>query len=161
MRLNYAIITRLKGIEWFCNCGEKIDHIDINFPLRYVDSWEEAREQCESQEWESFTLEARNNLTSFLHNKFPREYLEWNKLVKEAKKILEAEILPKILEKNEALNLTDVIIDCVKWDLVNIILEASYSKCGKIPIFYIELLKVYETGNFPCGIDKSNTLVVY
>ncbi|MCM3124487.1 MULTISPECIES: hypothetical protein [unclassified Mesobacillus] len=163
MNLNKDFLLRISNIDWFSNSGFEVK-TNINFPVKYVESWEEARESYLKPEWERITLEYQNELTSLLHRKYRPQYINWNSMVKEAKGFIEKEIVPKIGIIKEQNNLDQVFIDCVKWDIVNAIMESSFSIRENEVNFFKELLIVYESGNFPCGAkvnDNLVTLLVY
>ena len=71
--------------------------------------------------------------------------------------IIEDEVTAKIKIIEEKNDLGTVFIDCVKWDILGAIVENEYKKCGKIPMFFLKLLDIYENGNFPCGWDDSTS----
>jgi hypothetical protein len=163
MNLNKDVLLRISNIDWFSNSGFEVK-TNIKFPVKYVESWEEARESYLKPEWERITLEYQNDLISLLHRKYRPQYGNWNSIIKEAKGFIEKEIVPKIEMIKEQNNLDQVFIDCVKWDIVNAIMESSFSIIENEVSFFKELLKVYESGNYPCGARmKGNgvTLVVY
>lgn len=127
-----------------------------------VDSWKEAREHYQNPDWENITLEARNTLTTYLFNNHQQKYSEWNNLTREAKDLIETEIMPRIFIKKEQINIDDILIDYIKWDLLHAVMESSYIKMNiKVPLYFMELLVVYEIGHIPCGMDSDKTLIAY
>ncbi|AEV69721.1 hypothetical protein [Acetivibrio clariflavus] len=147
---NSKFLNRILSIDWFNNCGNPIKQ-NINYTVIYVFSWDEAKRCYTDPVWEDTTLEASNALSEFLNNKYKSEFANWNKIAREGKAFLENNIVHKIEAFRESNNLDKTFTDCVKWDLLGAIMEASYSKCKNRPEFFLELLKVYESGNFPCG----------
>ncbi|MBC2580551.1 hypothetical protein [Clostridium sp. DJ247] len=150
MVVENEIIERIKKVNWFSNCGGKLEK-SIKYEITYISNWKKAIKQSQGKYWEEITQEVENELTEFLFHNHPEKYHgEWNKIVREGKKILEEYVVPYVsnyIQKNE---LTKVILDNVKWDILGAIMEYTYRN-EKEPAFYMELLKVYEAGNFPCG----------
>lgn len=89
-------------------------------------------------------------------------YVKDHKLIaKYDEKYFVLNMIEMIKEQN---NLDQVFIDCVKWDIVNAIMESSFSIKENEVSFFKELLKLYESGNYPCGAQvKGNgvTLLIY
>ncbi|KGR82244.1 hypothetical protein [Lysinibacillus odysseyi] len=163
MDIDQDILNRIKQINWFTNCGQALEN-DMRFSYTRVYNWKEAMRSYQDPNWEHATLEARNELTAFLHNKYRNEYAQWNKIAKEVRAFIEKEVIQEVENYREKNELDQAFIDCVKWDIANAILESAYSKCNKRPTFFLELLKVYEAGNFPCGWDgkwPQGNVIVY
>lgn len=150
MKIDEKVLDKIRRIDWFHNCGHNLKN-DINFAFSYVENWNEARKHYQDSSWENTTLEARNVLTTFLHGKYRNQYLKWNSLAKEVRVFLEEEIVPKIELYREKHALDKIFVDSVKWDILNAIMENAYMDCKNVPVFFQELLVVYESGNFPCG----------
>ena len=81
MAIEKKIINRITSIDWFSNCGNIID-IHSNYEIKFVDSWAEAKNYFSQTLWEDKTLEERNNLTTYLFNKYRNEYSKWNVIYK-------------------------------------------------------------------------------
>ena len=154
MKIRKQILDRISCINWFENCGNTTNP-NINVPFVFVESWEQARDNYQLEQWENATLEARNRLTEFLHKKYQNQYSNWNKVAKEAKDFINVEVVPKVEKIKEKNQLDKSFLDCVKWDILNANMEDAYSTCNHRPIFFLELLTVYESGNFPCGWNGS------
>ncbi|MFF2094569.1 hypothetical protein [Paenibacillus sp. NPDC058174] len=162
MAIENALVERISNIIWFSNCGNKLE-LNINFEVVNEANWKKATKQSQSRYWEEITQEAGNKLTEFLSVKFPDRYKERNKLVRESKELIEVYVVPEINEYINHKVLSPLILENVKWDVVSAIMEYNY-KAEKEPIFFLELLKVYESGNFPCGWKGSwpdGKLIVY
>jgi len=144
------IIEKILNINWFSNCGNPIS-IEVPLNIIYVSNWIEAKKYYTDPLWEETTLEARNVLTEFLHNKYINDYINWNKVADEAKNFLENSIKPQIVKFKDENNLDKIFVDCVMWDLLGAIMEYYYQKCKNRPEFFGKLLNIYESGNFPCG----------
>lgn len=107
------------------------------------------------------TREAVNKVTGYLAKKHTNKYQYWNSLVKEAKNVVENDIIQQIIfpesEKSS-------MIESLKWDLVNYLLEDAYSSLLREPFFFNGLINVYEAGYMPCGwsgIWPAGKLVIY
>lgn len=149
MLIEKEIIDRVCSIDWFSNCGN-LKEINSNINIVEEVNVKKAIKHSQSRYWEEITLEARNTLTEFLALNASDKYKEWNKLVRESKGIMEELLVPKIVQSINQHGLPLEILDNVKWDVINAIMEHTY-KLEKEPGFFLELLKVYESGNFPCG----------
>lgn len=163
MKIDQNVLDRIKLINWFANCGQALLK-DLEINCIYVRDLSEAKRKYQNSAWENTTLEARNKLTSYLHNKYRNEYNDWNIFTKEARAFIEQEILPKLENYREENSLDKMFIDSVKWDILNAIMESTYSSCRNRPVFFLELLKVYESGNFPCGWEgvwPEGSLIIY
>ena len=163
MKLDNNVLERIKNINWFENCGMQVN-TQIDIPIVYVNSWKDAKETYQLPDWENTTLEARNELTSFLHGKFRAQYSSWNQLVRDAKTFIDVEVMPKINIIKEKNNLDQIFIDCVKWDILNAIMEGTFKNCNLRKTFFLDLLTIYESGNFPCGWNgkwPEGSLLVY
>ncbi|WP_217560334.1 hypothetical protein [Paenibacillus sp. GbtcB18] len=162
MTIEKEIVERISVINWFSNCGNSLKS-SIDLKIINETSWKNAVKHSQSRYWEEITLEAGNELTEFLSLNFPDKYKKWNHLIREGKEIIEMHVTPKIGEYLTQQELSPAILDNVKWDIISAIMEYNY-KSEKEPAFFLELLKVYESGNFPCGWKGSwpdGKLIVY
>lgn len=142
-------LKEIKAINWFSSCGKKSadgDHLHIS-------SWNEAEEFLLTPEWEATTLEAGNNLSSFLNKNHHAEFQLWNKYAEKARIIFSSEVEPKIRSIQEKVGVSDVLIDCVNWDVTHAIIEHEFvlAGCENIPLFFNKLITIYIAGHFPCG----------
>ena len=157
MKISPLAIDRLTKINWFFNLG-----VATTLPgVIQVQSLSLFIKGLNSDEWESATLEAGNEITGYLAKKHTNNYQYWNSLVKEAKKVVENDIIPKIIfpesEKSS-------MIENLKWDLVNYLLEDAYGSLLREPFFFDGLINVYEAGHMPCGWSgtwPAGKLVIY
>lgn len=94
MKIDQEILSRIKQINWFTNCGQTLQN-EMQISYTKVYNWKEAMQNYQDSNWERTTLEARNELTVFLHNKYRDQYSKWNSIVKEARMFVEKEIIPK------------------------------------------------------------------
>lgn len=148
MRVDESVFHRLGQIQWFSNCGHPAT--DLGFDVAWVRDWAAATKLFSDSEWENTTLEARNALTRFLSKKHPKEYQEWNKITQDAKAKLESTEFEKARFFQLEKRLSKTFLDCVKWDVLAIVMEQTY-KPFRPPIFFENLLTIYENGRFPCG----------
>lgn len=149
--------NRLKSINWF-NCVNQ----EYNVAFYRVVDFDEFIHSIQSHEWEDSTLEARNEITSFLAIKHSALYQNWNGLVKEASDFVDNVIISSV--KDIAGADMDIIYINMKWDLVNYLIEDAYKEKLKKPLFFNELVFVYERGHIPCGWDgvwPNGNLVIY
>jgi hypothetical protein len=150
--LPQKLIAKLKTIEWFSNVDRDDADVERSFPIpaRRVSSIAEARESLVSPEWEEVTAAAAGRLTNWLHDHCKAEYQRWNELVRDAKVVLEANVLPSARAFAATSGIGEVLFDCVAWDVLHGIMELTYAQC-RPPTFFAHLLSVYEAGHLPCG----------
>jgi hypothetical protein len=163
LEVENKIFDRINKIEWFINCGKEVP-IDIPYEVKYINSWNVAKKYYNQYKWEDVTLEAQNNLTVFLHIKYRSEYEEWNNIVVESKKYLKADVIPKLSLIREENNLDEGFVNTVTWDILGAMMENAYKGCKNRPIFFLDLLTIYEKGKFPCGWEGNwpeGKLIVY
>jgi hypothetical protein len=163
LEISEVIVKRIRDINFFHNCGN-ILNFEPAMSIKYVESWKEAKKNYTDPNWENITLEARNNLTSFLSLNFTKEYQEWNNY----SSFLRKEILPDLLQVLNPIeqenSLGDKFIKTVTWTILNSIMEYVYKDYSKEHTFFLTLLEIYEAGYFPCGwigTWPEGSLVVY
>ena len=71
-----AVYDRIRAIPWFQHVGSPCE-FRLPFTFRTVSSWDAAKEQYRCAEWEDTTLDARNELTSFLCAHHQNSYQLW------------------------------------------------------------------------------------
>lgn len=145
MKISRLAVSRLQKVKWFVNVGKATNLQKI----KKVANESDFVKHITSIDWENATIEAGNEITGYLAKKHSREYQEWNSLVREAKDIINKEIIPlmKIVDGIDA----NIILDNVKWDLVNYLMEDAYKEYLKGDLFFEFLLEIYEDGHIPCG----------
>lgn len=157
MKISQLAIDRLNKINWFVNLG-KATTLPVVLQAQSLSLFIKS---LNSDEWESATLEAVNEITGDLAIKHTEKYQYWNSLVKEAKKVVEIDIIPEIIfPESEKISM----IESLKWDLVNYLLEDAYSSLLREPFFFNGLINVYEASHMPCGwsgIWPAGKLVIY
>ncbi|WP_409308726.1 hypothetical protein [Pectobacterium sp. B1J-3] len=157
MKISRLAVDRLLQINWFSHVGDVVQQPDV----RAVKNEYDFIKIINNIKWENTSLAAGNEMTGFLAKKFPNEYHYWNTLVRESKVILDSEIIPAMPEDVIANN---IILNNVKWDLVNYLMESTYKDKLKCPLFFDSLICVYEAGHIPCGWEgewPEGKLVVY
>lgn len=150
MRIDNTILHRIENIHWLYNCGNPINKA-IFFDFCYAKDWEEAKESYRDSVWENTTLEARNQLSSFLYKRYLTQFSEWNKISKEARAFVDAKVVPNLTSVKGNFSIDDKFIQLIRWDILHAIMEHTYTECKNTPIFYLHLLDIYEQGNIPCG----------
>jgi coproporphyrinogen III oxidase-like Fe-S oxidoreductase len=145
------IPARLAAIHWFSHSGEPVS-LELTMEARQAKTWERAMQSCKKQSWKNAQLEAQNQLTSFLSLHHREQYRAWNRLV-EAHKLQTIEPLTKehIIPFQQKNNLDSAFIHSVRWDILGALMANSYLYCQHSSFFFLEILKVYEAGHFPCG----------
>jgi len=155
---------RARGIAWFSNCGSPLS-ADLSMEIEVVNSWSAAMRECESANWETATLEARNQLTRFLSKHHRDKYRNWNLITGEHKESLVNPLIEQHIRPfQEAHSLSDSLPNSVQWNLLAALMERSYIEYNHGCFFFHELLVVYESGHCPCGWHgewPNGSLVVY
>lgn len=156
MKISQLAMHRLNNINWFVNLG-----VATTLPsVIQAKSLSLFIKELNSDEWESTTLAVGNEITDYLA-KNTNKYQCWNSLVKEAKNVVENDIISKItFPESEKGSMTENL----KWDLVNYLLEDAYSTFLLEPFFFDGLINVYEAGHMPCGWSGTwpvGKLVIY
>ncbi|WP_129688367.1 hypothetical protein [Gottfriedia acidiceleris] len=150
MKIESDILNRINNIQWFVNCGKTIEY-DVHLNISFIDSWKKAEKHYKKLSWENFTLDANNDLAAFLRNKYSREYSNWNSIAAEGRSFINNELVPKLNVVKEQNELDQDFVGNVSWDILGAIMEYTYKNCKNRPTFFLELLRIYEGGNFPCG----------
>lgn len=157
MKISWLAIYRLNNINWFVNLGVATTLTGVI----QVQSFSLFIKGLNSDEWERATLAAGNEITGYLAKKHTNKYQYWNSLVKEAKNVVENDIIPKITFPE---SVKGSMTETLKWDLVNYLLEDAYSNFLQEPFFFDGLINVYEAGHMPCGWSgtwPAGKLVIY
>lgn len=144
-----ATLDKLASVNWFRNVGEKDQTM-----VQYVQSWDEAYISCSSTDWENLTLEATNQLRERIKENNADRFIEWNDIVRTVKPFSESlseEKTRGIFSNNE---IHQVVLSCVKWDILHLCMEAEYSDIVE-PAFFSSLSYYYFNGHFPCGFSGS------
>lgn len=143
-----VIHKRIKEIKFFSKCGEKTI-INTHFDYKFVNSWNEVEKSCNDR-WDNIKLEARNKITSYLHENWREQYREWNTVTLEAKYFLKEDVLLRVFQFIKDKDLDENVYESIEWDLLSVMMEYYYRPYTGYG-FYTELLKIYENGHIPCG----------
>ncbi|WP_245191422.1 hypothetical protein [Kosakonia oryzendophytica] len=144
MNISRLAVDRLLKINWFINLGKPT----VLYHATQLTDENAFIKEIASGDWEDTTLEARNEITGHLAKKHSNDYQEWNTLAREAQGIIDTEITP-LVTNNEVVQ--HVILDNIKWDLINYLMEDAYKKHLKGSLFFESLINIYEHGHIPCG----------
>jgi hypothetical protein len=146
-----AFLRDLSSISWFASCGQPAI-LGLSFVAQPVYSWQEAVAACQSEESRSANLEPRNELSSFLHAKYPRRFQHWNELTDEIKRTYITPLVSQVWQPFAgARGLPASFVDCVAWQVLAGAMENEYRQCEGLPIHFSHLLHIYRQGHFPCG----------
>lgn len=148
--INKGIQKRIEEIKWMENCGKNVC-LNINIKYTQVDNLEEAYKKLKMVEWENTTLEARNELTSFLYIHDEDKYAQWNDIALEIRDYLKNNVVTKLEKKQKELGLGDIFTQTVRWDIQSAMMEYEYRESKHNLTFFDNLLAVYEAGHLPCG----------
>ena len=158
------LYARARQISWFANCGSQLA-ADVSMKTHMVDSWAAAMEQCESENWETAALEARNQLTRYLSKHYRIEYRNWNVVTREHRESVVKPLIDEYIRPfQERSGLSPSLVHSVQWNVLAALMELSYIEYKHDCFFFHELFMVYECGHFPCGWISNwpnGALVVY
>lgn len=145
--MNTFILEELRSIDWLKAFGQLLES-----KYAVAQNKQECIRYYESEEWENTTLEAGNAISSFLNTNYQNDYQKWNEYANDARQFIEKELVPVLLKIKNKNQLSDIFIDCLKWDIVHIIIEYQYKDLlGENQRFFEKLFNVYKSGHFPCG----------
>ncbi len=123
-------------------------------------NWDKALTLIGKNSMSNAFLEAGNVLTSELGLHHRKEFRQWNDIVAEGHEALGVEVFPKVDALADSIDEViaieggvEFLKHCVHWDVVSIYMEYAYAHLVT-PRFYSILLKVYQSGHFPCGWDE-------
>ncbi|MDB6029635.1 MAG: hypothetical protein JWM68_5858 [Verrucomicrobiales bacterium] len=140
------LLSEIKSTELFSNLGRPpaLHH-------RFVSSWDEALESCNSAPWDALQLMTHNRDVNRANELNWHRFQEWNPICE----ILRPEVL-HITEKAIARvastrKVPDQFRHSVSWDLLHILLEREFEDVMP-PFFYVPVLwPIYGSGHFPCA----------
>ena len=150
------IESHLEKINWFSHCGE---NQDLGFECQQVNNIEEAILKTQETSWENKVLDEGEDFRIEIKNKNVEEYKNWNKLAEKAKNHINEKLHPIWLEYANKNNLGKEFIDSLDWDVIHFILISKFQQYSEIPVFFSNLIKIYESGKFPCGWNNGKFLV--
>ncbi|GAA0086307.1 hypothetical protein UT300007_27460 [Clostridium sp. CTA-7] len=164
MEINKDVVNRIKRIKWFENCSSKLE-IPLIYDKSYAKDVKSVIKHVSSTRWENIGIEEKNRLTSYLFKNYPDKYHQvWNNIVKDIKENILPEIKENIINNTNEFKLNESeIITQIEWDMLMIIMAYTYYDYME-PIFYGEILKIYENGNIPCGwkgVYPNGKIIIY
>lgn len=135
--------------------------IDLDFHINVVVP-NEVVKYLNNSDWENITLDKANQLRQEVLIKDKDVFcLLWNKYSADARNFVKSELIGNI-----SLKFSQDVVDCVRWDLIHLVLYFQYKLLLNINIisFYEEKFLIYREGHFPCGwignYPNGNFLVV-
>jgi hypothetical protein len=157
MQLESEIYIKLQNIIWLANCGEENRKDELDFPVKWISTFDEAISSAKANKWTDAKTEAQGDLTGFLAKNHYSSYGgHWNKLAKTSRKKIENEVMPKVTHALERFGGNESLLSIILLDINRIALQQSYKKkYSKVPDFFEKLFRVYEIGHLPCGWEGS------
>jgi len=152
-RMSNQFFEQVNSIDWFSNCGNEFSIDSFPIKIQFICSVDKMEQSLTDTNWENATLEARNRLTAFLHERESRKYNDdWNKVTEIHKSNLKGieDIAKKFATEN---GIGKILVDDVLWNVLGASMEDYYFPINrKIPVFFKYLMEIYSQGNIPCGI---------
>ncbi len=140
-----AAFDRLERADWFSALGQPREG-----PFVIVSSWEEALEQCGSDQWQDLILEAANRYSEAVARKDAERFRLWNMVAVEVRSVA-LPLVERTLRSVGAVNgLPKALEDAVRWDMIHFGLECEFSDVFP-PGFFASQAYWYLNGRFPCG----------
>jgi hypothetical protein len=152
--LDQAFLQDVASTEWFINCGRSLPATNSSFMK--VASWQEVAKRCIEPAWDDALLEARNELTEFLHKNYLNDYQRWNEITEAAKAACVVP-LTDLVWKPFAMkqSLPEQFVHSVQWIVLAAIMEHEYRGSLGRPTFFLDLFSVLRGGHVPCGWSGS------
>lgn len=153
IELDVEVYQRIQLFPWFAHCGEP-GVVDMGVATQPILDIATAMSSLQSILWCDAKTHAQGELTAYLAGQDYAAYGEhWNTLAKQS----------EAFDESLAIQVTDALVthglekDVAPLILVDVgraALEISFRrKFRKAPVFFEQLLKVYEAGRLPCGWD--------
>ncbi|CAK7067815.1 MAG: hypothetical protein MESAZ_01976 [Saezia sanguinis] len=158
MKISQLAVDRLLKINWLSEIGKEFTVSNMVL----AKSLNETEHYLATSEWENVTLEESNKISGYLAVRHTVIFQEWNELAKKAKSFFINDIIFRIPHLSGFNN--TLLHQCLEWNIVHYLIEDTYR--GKLtkPLFFSELIPIYEAGHMPCGWVgnwPSGQLVVY
>jgi hypothetical protein len=144
MNISDSARNRIDAINWFSNIGGEYHSAETRLVARA-----EALQLIGEAKWENVTLAAANEISGFLARKYANEFQWWNNLAQQAKSFFHDHLIHKI-PAPEGVD-KELLMRCIEWDVVHFLIEDAYKENLPHPLFFESLIKVYASGNLPCG----------
>lgn len=148
--MNNQVVDTLKNAPLFTRCGQ-VDSLPVAFPYEFLTSVQKVNESLLAPDWENFTLEARNRLTTYLSKRKPREYNSWNEVTERYKRDLTTfdALVQELIGRQ---HIDPVFKHDFDWIVLAMCMEGHYYQVdAHLPVLFQQLLPVYEMGHIPCG----------
>ncbi|WP_336944398.1 hypothetical protein [Acinetobacter modestus] len=144
LKIDETIKERFKRLEFLSAWGK------VNTLSFYVDSItiNRVNHYLSENEWENVTIDAANQLSAEVLNKNREIFSLWNQYASDAREFVKNELIGSV-----SLNFSKDIVDCIRWDIIHLVLYSQYRFSLNIDIipFYEKMFLIYESGHFPCG----------
>lgn len=132
--------------EWFSQVGRPCAEA-----AEVVKSWTVVNQICNGNDWENFTLQARNELTSELARRNPVGYnQDWKNVVGVVRPALVLLIEEQQRTKPAWAQLETWAVGQVRWDMLAACMEGHFAP-WTTSTFLRRLANWYLRGRFPCG----------
>ncbi len=148
MAISEQELARLSNFPWLQQCGQEPP--EFGFKVSVVATWSEAEASFSTPSWEDTTLEAHNDIMSRLRAVGADDATVWNTNAGRFREWIASNVQPRVEAVRQQESLSSCLIDCVGWDVLHGMMEMFFSK-HRPPVFFRELLKVYEAGHLPVG----------
>ena len=130
MQLDAEIYVKLQNIYWFVNCGSQNRKDELDFPVNWVSTFDEAISLAETDKWTDAKTEAQGDLTGYLAKNHYSSYGGyWNKLAKTSRKKIQNEVMPKIEHALERIGGKERLMPIILLDLNRIALPGKNLFC--------------------------------
>lgn len=153
-----ATLEQLEKADWFACVGKKDTTAAI-----VLSSWQEAFDQCSSDEWQNLCLEAANQFCERLVERSKERWRMWNDIVIEIKETTEPFVRRKIEAVVREHNPPPMFEQSVQWDILHVCMEAEYADVFP-PAYFASQAYWYVKGHFPCGWEgefPKGKLIIY
>jgi hypothetical protein len=146
-----ATLRQLEEADWFKRVGQcLIDEGEITVPVVIVSSWEEAMEQCSSNEWGLTLNELTNSYCRELVRKSPEDFRTWNERAKAVKTLSGPLVKAKFAPVRIEHNLSEEFEGMVHAQVAMVFMEAEYAHVIP-PASFSKLAFWFVNGHVPCG----------
>ena len=151
--MNDNIESHLAKINWFSHCGK---NQELGFEYHQIDNIEEAVLKSQEVSWENKVLDEGEDFRIEIKNKNIEDYKNWNKLAETARNFINENLHSIWLVYAGNNKLGKEFIESLDWDVIHFILIGKFYQYSDTPVFFQNLLKIYESGKFPCGWDEND-----
>ncbi|WP_223652619.1 hypothetical protein [Hymenobacter psoromatis] len=135
----------IERADWFSAVGQPREG-----PFIILQSWDEAIEQCGSDEWDALTLEAANRYGEAVLRRDIERYRQWNTVAADVRQVVLPLVERRIRPLCAALGLPAIVESCIRWDLIHFGIECEFAEVFP-PGFFADQIYWYTQGRFPCG----------